>query len=189
MNCARGFGARESRGRHTLRQVRCCPSQDWPLRLLSSRIRPLFGVQLTMPQPSAPETQSAPTKQRALGAGTQLQTGTSSGLDTDARLLGLLADHQYSRAEAQLGQLPPGQAQFYRGVLVNLAVADDEGNSFNHIDRMGRESSIHVWRRASIKTGTSDDALQRAGGLKQGLENREQRTENREQRTENREQL
>jgi hypothetical protein len=53
------------------------------------------------------------------GAEAQLQTGTSSGLDTDARLQNLLADHQYLRIQAQLSQLPSDQAQFYRGILAN----------------------------------------------------------------------
>jgi hypothetical protein len=53
------------------------------------------------------------------GAGADVHTGTSSGLDTDARLRNLLADHQFSRVEAQLDQLPPEQAQFYRGILAN----------------------------------------------------------------------
>ena len=51
--------------------------------------------------------------------GAQLHTGTSSGLDTNARLQNLLADHQYLRIQAQLDQLPPEQAQFYRGILEN----------------------------------------------------------------------
>ncbi len=68
---------------------------------------------------SRPRAQSSSTSQQQTGAGAQLQTGTSSGLDTDARLLNLLADHQYLRVQAQLGQLPPDQAQFYRGILAN----------------------------------------------------------------------
>jgi hypothetical protein len=72
------------------------------------------------PQPSgssAPQPSSA--DQQPPGAGAQLETGTASGLDTDARLQNLLADHQYSRIETQLSQLPPDQAQFYRGILAN----------------------------------------------------------------------
>jgi hypothetical protein len=53
------------------------------------------------------------------GEGAQLHTGTTSGLSTDARLQNLLADHQYLRVQAQLSQLPPDQAQFYRGILAN----------------------------------------------------------------------
>ena len=49
----------------------------------------------------------------------QLHTGTSSGLDSDARLQKLLADHQYLRIQAQINQLPPEQEQFYRGILAN----------------------------------------------------------------------
>jgi hypothetical protein len=52
-------------------------------------------------------------------AGAELHTGTSSGLDADARLENLLADHQYLRIQGQLDQLPPDQAQFYRGILAN----------------------------------------------------------------------
>jgi Aspartyl protease len=53
------------------------------------------------------------------GAGVQHQIGTSGSLDTDARLENLLADHQYLRIQTQLDQLPPDQAQFYRGILAN----------------------------------------------------------------------
>ena len=60
-----------------------------------------------------------PAADAAAGRRAQLHTGTSSGLDTDARLQNLLADHQYLRIQAQLGQLPPEQAQFYRGILAN----------------------------------------------------------------------
>jgi hypothetical protein len=70
------------------------------------------------PQPPASETQSPAAAQQP-GAGTQLQTGTSSGLDADTRLQNLLADHQYLRVAAQLDQLPSDQAQFYRGILAN----------------------------------------------------------------------
>jgi hypothetical protein len=53
------------------------------------------------------------------GAGAQVHTGTSSGLDSDARLRNLLADHQFLRVRAQLSQLPAAQGQFYRGILAN----------------------------------------------------------------------
>ncbi len=49
----------------------------------------------------------------------QVHTGISSGIDADARLLNLLADHQFSRIEFQLNRMPPDQAQFYRGILAN----------------------------------------------------------------------
>jgi hypothetical protein len=70
-------------------------------------------------QPPAAEPQSPAAVQQQPGAGTQLQTGTASGLDADTRLQNLLADHQYLRVAAQLDQLPPDQAQFYRGILAN----------------------------------------------------------------------
>ena len=64
-------------------------------------------------EPPAHQTTQQP------GVGAQLDTGTGSGLDRDARLQNLLADHQYLRIEALLSQLPPDQAQFYRGILAN----------------------------------------------------------------------
>ena len=60
---------------------------------------------------------SAATQQT--GAGAQVHTGTSGELDSEARMQKLLADHQYLRMQAQLGDLPPDQAQFYRGILAN----------------------------------------------------------------------
>jgi len=73
------------------------------------------------PESPAPAAQPAPSEPQQPGAGTQLQTGTSSGLTLDARIENLLADHQYSRVAAQLDQLPPEEAQLYRGVLANRA--------------------------------------------------------------------
>jgi hypothetical protein len=52
-------------------------------------------------------------------AGAQLHAGTSSGPDNEARMQNLLADHQYLRMQAQLEDLSPDQAQFYRGILAN----------------------------------------------------------------------
>ena len=69
-------------------------------------------------QQPASETQTPAAAQQP-GAGTQLQTGTSSGLDADTRLENLLADHQYLRLAEKLDQLPPDRAQFYRGILAN----------------------------------------------------------------------
>lgn len=67
--------------------------------------------------PAVRAQQSADVQQP--GAGAQVHTGSSSGLDADARLQNLLADHQYLRIAAQLDQLPPEKAQFYRGILAN----------------------------------------------------------------------
>lgn len=53
------------------------------------------------------------------GQGAQVHTGTTSGLTLEARLQSLLADHQYFRVEAELANLPPEEAQFYRGILAN----------------------------------------------------------------------
>ncbi|MGC9222816.1 MAG: aspartyl protease family protein [Terracidiphilus sp.] len=70
-------------------------------------------------QQQAPAAQPASSQPQQPGAGTQVQTGTSSGLTVDARIQNLLADHQYTRVAAQLNELPPEEAQLYRGVLAN----------------------------------------------------------------------
>lgn len=54
-----------------------------------------------------------------LGSGAQVHTGTSSGLTGDARIQNLLADHQFFRVQSELDELPPEQAQLYRGILAN----------------------------------------------------------------------
>ena len=53
------------------------------------------------------------------GTGAQVRTGVASGFDVDSRLANLLAEHQYARIESELGQIPPQQAQLYRGILAN----------------------------------------------------------------------
>jgi len=49
----------------------------------------------------------------------QVHTGTSSGLTGETRIQNLLADHQFFRLQSQLDELPPEQAQLYRGILAN----------------------------------------------------------------------
>jgi hypothetical protein len=73
----------------------------------------------TQQQSPAPSAQPLSSRLQQPGSGTQVQTGTSSGLTVDARIQNLLADHQYTRAAAQLDKLPPEEAQLYRGVLAN----------------------------------------------------------------------
>jgi len=63
----------------------------------------LAGQQVS-PQATAPQSE-------------QVHTGTSSGLNSEARLEALLADHQFLRIENQLGKMSPEQAAFYRGIL------------------------------------------------------------------------
>jgi hypothetical protein len=96
-------------------------SRRWARELSAARLLVAFVVAMPLcplaAQQSAEPPAQATTQQS--GTGAQLHTGTSSGLDTDARLQNLLADHQYLRIQAQIGQLPPEQAQFYRGILAN----------------------------------------------------------------------
>ena len=77
-------------------------------------------------QPAEPEARQAPPEAKPAqadaqqpGAGAQVHTGTSSGLEADERMQNLLADHQFILLESQLDKLPPEQAQLYRGILAN----------------------------------------------------------------------
>jgi hypothetical protein len=70
----------------------------------------LIAQQAPPPQPPA---QTQP------GAGAQVHTGSSSGITADVRVQNLLADHQFFRVQSELDQLPPEQAQLYRGILAN----------------------------------------------------------------------
>lgn len=63
--------------------------------------------------------QQNPANQQQPGASAQVRTGTKSGLDADVRVQNLLADHQYFRVAGELDQLPPDDAQLYRGILAN----------------------------------------------------------------------
>jgi hypothetical protein len=96
------------------RQLAWSLAAAFALSLSSSALR----AQQAEP-PSSPATQQPGADQQKPGSGTQLETGTTSGLSTDARLQNLLADHQYASVASQLDQLPPDQAKFYRGILAN----------------------------------------------------------------------
>jgi len=90
--------------------------------LASALILATSSLLAQQPAPQQPQPGGQPPVQPDApqpGAGAQVHTGTSSGIDADARLQNLLADHQFLRLEAQLDQLPLAQAQFYRGILAN----------------------------------------------------------------------
>jgi len=91
------------------------PAQTAPAASQSQAQQPASDAQ----QPAAETQQPAANSQQEPGAGAQVHTGTSSGIEGDARLQNLLADHQFLRLEAMLGEMTPGQAQFYRGILAN----------------------------------------------------------------------
>ncbi len=125
MNCVRGLAAQSNR-----RFVKPAQGEPLPIAMLALAfalavfVSPL-AAQQNAPEPTPPQTapQAAPELQSPAaqqpGAGAQLKTGTSSGIDADTRLQNLLADHQYFRIAAQLDRLPPDQAQLYRGILAN----------------------------------------------------------------------
>jgi hypothetical protein len=70
-------------------------------------------------QTAQPEAQQSTASQQQPGAGAQVHTGTTSGIDAEARLRNLLADHQFLQIESQLDTLPPAEGQFYKGILAN----------------------------------------------------------------------
>lgn len=72
---------------------------------------PLYAQQQA-PAPPSPAPQQP-------GAGAQVHTGTSTGVEADARMQSLLMDHQYLVMADELDELPPQQAQLYRGILAN----------------------------------------------------------------------
>jgi len=74
-----------------------------------------ISAQQSIPQKPA----SLPPPQPSQAQSEQVHTGTSSGLDAEARLQALLAGHQFLRIQDQLAQMTPKQAQFYRGILAN----------------------------------------------------------------------
>jgi hypothetical protein len=73
-------------------------------------------VASSLAAPQAPPPQSP---QQQPGAGAQVHTGSSSGITAEVRVQNLLADHQFFRVQSELDQLPPEQAQLYRGILAN----------------------------------------------------------------------
>jgi Aspartyl protease len=121
MNCVRGHAARSNPGpanRAWQKLIGAGLTLVLVFAVLTLRLAAQQSPQPADSQPPAPAKPSqAP--QQPPGTGSQLQTGTASGLNADARLMNLLADHQYFRVQAQLGKLPPDQAQFYRGILAN----------------------------------------------------------------------
>ena len=93
------------------------PMGHWPTRfaiIASLALAVAFALHAQKPAPKAPHHDA-----QQPGSGAQVHTGTGTGLDTDTRLLNMLADHEFTRLEGELDDLPPWQAQFYRGVLAN----------------------------------------------------------------------
>ncbi|MGH9607392.1 MAG: retropepsin-like aspartic protease [Terracidiphilus sp.] len=95
------------------------------------RACPLKAQRPNAQRPGAPQTPAQPPQTPAQaeqpkanppqepGAGAQLRTGTSIGVDLDTRLQDLLANHQFAGIQAELANLPPREARFYRGILAN----------------------------------------------------------------------
>ena len=92
------------------------------VRRLASRFAVLAALTLLAATPQHAQKGASKTQKQnpqQPGSGAQVHAGTSSGLDTDTRLMNMLADHQFILLEAELDALPPWQAQYYRGILAN----------------------------------------------------------------------
>lgn len=91
--------------------------QNWSASAVCAMALAAASLPAQQPAPSpGSDAQQAPPKQPQ---SEQVHTGVSSGLDSAARLDALLNDHQFFRVEAQLDQMPPEQAEFYKGILAN----------------------------------------------------------------------
>jgi len=86
-----------------------------PLCMTAQQVQPA----LESPKPAIAPPTAVPDSEQNQGQTEQVHTGVTSGLDNEARLEALLADHQFLRIESQLSQMAPEQAQFYKGILAN----------------------------------------------------------------------
>lgn len=97
----------------TGRVIRTCAGRTPLRRLLGVVSLAVLAIPATIGAQQKPNSGQTP------GSGAQVRTGTSSGLDTDIRLMNMLADHQFIQLEQEVGKLPPWQEQYYRGILAN----------------------------------------------------------------------
>jgi hypothetical protein len=123
------------------------------------------------------ETPPQPPAQQEPGTGAQVHTGTSSGLTGDIRIQNLLADHQYFRVQSELDDLPPEQAQFYRGILANRN--NDPKKSIELLEPLvdkiaARGDTVHekLARKALAEDYLRDGNFSRAAKEYQSLEAR-----------------
>ncbi len=125
------------------------------------------------PAPPAPPQQP--------GGEAQVHTGTSSGLTGDARVQNLLTDHQYFRVQSELDELPPEQAQLYRGILANRN--NDPKESIKLLEPLmdkiaSSGDAVHekLARKALAEDYLRDGNLSKAAKEYQSLESRLQNT-------------
>lgn len=98
------------------RAARLCLMAVWAVMFAGA----CASAQQTPPPARVPSQAPAQTgQQQQPGAGAEVHTGTSSGITAEMRIRNLLADHQYFQVADELDQLPPEQAQLYRGILAN----------------------------------------------------------------------
>ncbi|MGB8259833.1 MAG: aspartyl protease family protein [Terracidiphilus sp.] len=121
------------------------------------------------PQQPAPETKPAEVPQQPAAGqqpeaqqpspGAQVHTGTSSGVDAEARLRALLADHQFLQLESQLDSMSPADAQLYRGLLANRS--NDAKTSLQLLEPLADEAAAagDKPREKLIRKAVAEDYL------------------------------
>jgi hypothetical protein len=139
----------------------------------------VLSTALAAQEPTQPAPQ--PHAQQPPGQGAQVHTGTSSGLSGDARLQNLLADHQYFRVQSELDELPPEQAQLYRGILANRNNDPRESIKLLEplVDKLASSGdAVHekLARKALAEDYLRDGNLSKAAKEYQNLETRMQST-------------
>ena len=130
---------------------------------------------------SAQEPAPPSTNQQRPVTGAQVHTGTSSGLTGDARIQNLLTDHQYFRVQSELDELPPEQAQLYRGILANRNNDPKESIKLLEplVDKIASSGdAVHekLARKALAEDYLRDGNLPKAAKEYQSLESRLQST-------------
>ncbi len=146
----------------------------------------VFAAIVVVSSLSAQQTSGPPQQP---GAGAQVHTGTSSGLEGDARIQNLLTDHQYLRIESELNQLPPEQAQLYRGILANRNNNPKESIHLleplvEKIAASGDAAHEKLARKALAEDYLRDGDLSKAAKEYQTLEGRLQGTLSRDEQDE-----
>jgi hypothetical protein len=129
---------------------------------------PVVGQQ-SSPQPVAANEPRTATDHQQPGAGAQVHTGTSSGLEGEARLQNLLADHQFLALESQLDKLPAQLSQLYRGILDNRE--NDLQHSIELLEPLEEKvtSSGNTYQEKLLRKALAEDYLRQGDWKKAAI--------------------
>ena len=132
--------------------------------LLAQPAQPQLPAAAVPPQTAPQPDPQQPGPER--GQDAQVRTGTSSGLDVDARIQSLLADHQFTRVEGELANLPSDQAQLYRGILANRS--NDLKNSIQLLEPLVDQvaASGNIAHEKLLRQALAEDYLRQGDWAK-----------------------